>query len=123
MKRLIVDAMTVEQLVDQFSATALEQDVALLQERITQVNRLYDRLKVLEGELQPRDGDQRRALVRLYAHPNPQVRVKAMTATLAVAPEKSRRALQELAASREYPQSGEAGMTIRALDRGIFKPT
>ena len=123
MRRVTVHAMTVEQLVDLFADSALEQDVALLEERITQVNRLYDRLKVIEGELQRRDGDQRRALVRLYAHPNPQVRVKAITATLAVAPEKARRALQKLAASREYPQSGEAGMTIRALDRGIFKPS
>jgi hypothetical protein len=31
--------------------------------------------------------------------------------------------LQDMADSREYPQSGDAGMTLYALDRGIFKPT
>jgi hypothetical protein len=55
-------------------------------------------------------------------HPNAQVRVKAIKNTLAVAPEKARQALEELANSKEYPASGEAGMSVWALDEGIFKP-
>jgi hypothetical protein len=46
-----------------------------------------------------------------------------MKATLAVAPETARRALEGLAASREFPQAGDAGMSLINLDRGIFKPT
>jgi hypothetical protein len=46
-----------------------------------------------------------------------------MKATLALAPEVARRALEALAASREYPQAGDAGMTLDALDDGIFKPS
>src|SRR5262249_46404110 len=68
-------------------------------------------------------GDQRRALLPLYDHPNAQVRLKAVKATLAVAPERARRMLEIIADSREYPQAGDAGMTIDALDQGIFKPT
>jgi Domain of unknown function (DUF2019) len=40
-----------------------------------------------------------------------------------VAPEHARRMLEIIAESREYPQAGEAGMSIDNLERGIFKPT
>ena len=77
----------------------------------------------VEDELKARDGDQRRELLSLYNHPNAQVRLNAVKATLAVAPEPARRALQAIADSREYPQAGDAGMSIWNLERGIFKPT
>jgi hypothetical protein len=76
----------------------------------------------VEEELKARDGDQRRALLDLYDHPNAQVRLNAAKATLAVAPESARRMLQTMADSREFPQAGDAGMTLDSLDRGIFKP-
>ena len=109
MSRLKLDAMETANLVDLFRDVALEQDHALLRDDITRVNRLFDRLEDIEAELKTRPGDQRRALLDLYTHPNPQVRVKAIKATLAVAPERARRALEALADSREYPQSGKPG--------------
>jgi hypothetical protein len=80
-------------------------------------------MEEVKGELKARAGDERRALLRLYDHPNAQVRLKAVKATLAVAPERARRMLEIIAESREYPQAGDAGMTIDALDQGIFRPT
>jgi len=50
-------------------------------------------------------------------------RLNSMKATLALAPDAARRALEALAASREFPQAGDAGMSLINLDRGIFKPT
>lgn len=123
MKRLSLKDMTANQLVERFMELALDQDEALLREEIATVNQIYDRLKDVEAELKRRAGDQRRALLRLYHHPNPQVRVKAVKATLAVEPKAARQMLKAIAESREYPQAGEAGMSIRALERGIFKPT
>ncbi len=67
--------------------------------------------------------DQRRALMPLYGHLDPQVRLKAIRATLAVAPEEARRQLEKLAASGEQPQSGQAGMAIYYLDTGMINPT
>ena len=122
MKRVNLQNMSVEQLVERFAALALEQDRALLEENISRVNRLFDALKDVENELKQRDGDQRRALLRLYDHPNPQVRVKAVKATLAVEPITARRMLQAIADSREYPQSAEARSSIRYLEEGIYKP-
>jgi hypothetical protein len=110
-------------LVQRFEALALEQDDAELSDDIAQVNRLFDRLEEVEAELKRRSGDRRSVLLRLYSHQNVHVRLKAAKATLAVAPEAARQMLKTIAESREYPQAGEAGMTIRALERGIFKPT
>jgi hypothetical protein len=123
MKGARLGDMTVDQLVERFATLAFEQDRALLGDDIREVNRLYDRLKTVEAELKARPADQRRALLRLYDHANPQVRLKAVKATLAVEPDVARRMLQEIASSREYPQAGEAGMSIRALEQGIYKPT
>ena len=120
--QLKLDRMTVDQLVDRFAALALEQDRAMLEENIKRVNQLYDALKDVEGELKLRDGDQRRSLLRLYDHKNPQVRVKAVKATLAVEPSTARHMLQAIADSREYPQSAEAASSIRYLKEGIYKP-
>jgi hypothetical protein len=122
MKQASLQNMTVDQLVDRFSDLAFEQDRALLQENMKRVNQLFDALKDVEDELKLRDGDQRRALVHLYKHKNPQVRLKAVKATLAVAPDVARPMLQAIADSREYPQAGEAGMSIRFLEGGTYKP-
>jgi ParB-like chromosome segregation protein Spo0J len=123
MKKTNLREMSVDQLVERFTAIALDQDKALLRNEYAKFNRLFERMEEVKGELKARDGDQRRALLRLYDHPNAQVRLKAVKATLAVAPERARRMLEIMAESGEYPQAGDAGMTIDALDRGVFRPT
>jgi hypothetical protein len=123
MKRVNLQRLTVDQLVDRFASLALAQDDALLDSNISKVNRLFRKLQDVSAELKAREGDQRRALLELYDHPNAQVRLKATKATLAVAPEVARRMLETIAESSEFPQAGEAGMSIYNLDAGIFKPT
>lgn len=123
MKRVNLQRLTVDQLVDRFASLALAQDDALLDSNISKVNRLFRKLQDVSAELKAREGDQRRGLLKLYDHPNAQVRLKATKATLAVAPEAARRMLEMIAESSEFPQAGEAGMSIYNLDAGIFKPT
>jgi hypothetical protein len=123
MKRTNLRKMTVDQLVGRFAMIAVDQDDALLANDYAEVTRLFWQLESVEDELKLRDGDQRRALLRLYDHPNMQVRLKAVKATLAVAPPRARQMLQAIADSRHYPQAGEAGMSLLNLERGIFKPT
>jgi len=77
----------------------------------------------VEAELKSRASDQRRALMTLYEHPSAQVRLNAAKATLAVAPVEAREQLEAIANSGDFPQYGHAGMSLDALDRGIFKPT
>jgi hypothetical protein len=123
MKRTKFQGATVDQLMDRFTAIGLDQDRALVRGEYAKFNSLFDEMVAIEEELKTRHGDQRRELIRLYDHPNAQVRLNAMKATLAVAPDFARRMLQAMADSREYPQAGDAGMTLDCLDRGIFKPT
>jgi len=86
--------VTVPQLVEGFTELALGQFKAELNGEITKYNRLYDELETIELELKNRAGDQRAALVRLFAHANPQVRLDAAQSTLSVAPEVARQTLQ-----------------------------
>jgi hypothetical protein len=123
MKRPELQDLSVDQLLERFTAIALEQDQALLMDEIARFNRLYDEMDAVKIELKRRPGDQRRALLALYHHPNIQVRLKAAVGTLAVEPGPARGLLQTIADSHEYPQAGDAGMTLVNLDRGIFRPT
>lgn len=123
MKRHGLHNMSIAALVFRFAELAVEQDRALLGFDTKEVNRIFWRLKEIEDELKSRHGDQRRALMSLYDHPNPQVRVKAAKATLAVAPEAARAVLEEIAAAKNQPQALEAGMSLFNLDSGVYKPT
>ncbi len=92
-----------------FSATNLQSSIVSLME--------------VSNELKGHRGDQRRALTTLYDHPNMQAQLQAAKLTLAVAPDEARRKIESIASSGWLPQSGDAGMCLFNLDRGIFKPT
>jgi Domain of unknown function (DUF2019) len=123
MNPLALKGMSLDQLLKRFVDFALEQDRGLLQGDITRVNKLGEALHAISTEMKSREGDQRRILLRLYDHPNIEVRLAAAKATVAVAPEMARRAIQTIAESGEYPQAGDAGMALRSIDQGTFKPT
>jgi ParB-like chromosome segregation protein Spo0J len=122
-KRTKLEELSVDELVDHFVEIGLAQDKADLYGEIAKFNRLFEQMQDVVQELRSRAGDQRRALLALYDHPNLQVRLKAVKNSLALAPGEGRRVLQAIRESRDYPYAGEAGMTLRALDEGIFKPT
>ncbi|HEY0330228.1 MAG TPA: DUF2019 domain-containing protein [Rhodopseudomonas sp.] len=115
--------MSVEARVARFAEIGLAQDAALLGAEYAKFRRLFDRMQQVSAELKRRPGDQRRALLVLYDHPNMQVRLKAAKHTLAVAPVEARLQLQAIAESKWFPQAGDAGMSLWNLERGVFKPT
>ncbi len=123
MKRFTLEDMTVDQLVTRFIEIGSAQDEAILDDDIGKFNHLFDKMVAVEEELKTRAGDQRRALVHLYDHPNIQVRLNAAKATLRLAPKAARRTLEAISNSRHFPQAGDAGMSLWNLDRGVFKPT
>jgi hypothetical protein len=65
--------MSVDQLIERFVEIGMAQDEALLDDDIAKFNRLFDRMQDVVRELKTRKGDQRRALISLYTHPNMQV--------------------------------------------------
>lgn len=115
--------MNVDELVELFESIALKQDHALLMDEISKYNRLYDEMEALEQELKGREGDARSELLRLFKHRNPQVRLKAASATLAVDPQSARATLQAISDAKEYPQAASARSMMRALDEGRYVPS
>lgn len=123
MKRVQLQVMTVDDLVERFVQIARAQDRALLGGETAKFNRLFSQMTDVSNELKSRPGDARRALVTLYSYPSTQVQLKAAKHTLAVAPVEARRKIEEIAESKWFPQAGEAGMCLAFLDDGTFKPT
>lgn len=115
--------MSIDELVDLFASLGVAQDEALLDDEIAKYNQLYGQMVAIDNELRSRGTEARRALQRLFDHPNAQVRVRAAARSLTVAPVQARRTLEDVVASREFPQAGDAGMLISGLDDGTFKPT
>lgn len=122
MKRNL-QTMSTTELLDLFVEGAVAQFNAELRSDIQRQNKLIKEGWEIVGELKGRPGDQRCELIRLYDHPNVQVRLNAARLSLAVAPVAARALIQSIAHSRKYPQAGDAGMCLYALDNGIFKPT
>jgi Domain of unknown function (DUF2019) len=121
MKRTKLHEMTVAHLVDRFIAVALDEDKAMLD--TAKFNRLFWELDAVNEELKSRPGDQRRALLPLLDHSNAQVRLQSAIATLAVAPEAARQALQIISDRQEYPQAADARGMMRALDNRTYIPS
>lgn len=115
--------LTVQQLVAAFAEAGIAQAHADLHRKYSIYTRLYRKTEAIQAELKSRAGDQRSALVALLDHPNPQVRYMAAEFTLAVAPEASRKALQELSDRNIYPQAADARGTLWSLEAGRRKPT
>ena len=118
-----LDTLSIKELVQQFTDITLKQYPAVMGNDVRTYNKLYTRMVAVSQELRSRSGDERRALIPLYAHPNIQVRLAAARTTLAVNYKDARGVIEDIANSGKFPMAGDAGMTLDALDRGIFKPT
>ena len=101
----------------------MRQFKAELEGSIPRQNRCVEEQMAIADELKTRPGDQRRALLKLYDHPNVQVRLNAARLSWAVAPSAAREVVETIAKSKQYPQAMDAGMCIGTLEQGIFKPT
>ena len=115
-------SVMVDNLVEQFLSVALAQYDAIYVLDNQKYNRLYARMQEIRNQLRHMDGDQRRALLPLLAHPNVQGKQMAANTLLGVAPIPARRALEEVRDSGILPQCGDASGMIRALDDGSFIP-
>lgn len=115
-------AMTTEELVDHFAGNGVAQADALLYDQTDEYNRQFDEMWAIKKELTARGPEARLALMKLYDHKNIQVRLQAAKFTLAVAPVAARAEIEAIAISRQFPQAGDAGMSLSALDDGSYKP-
>lgn len=123
MKRFDLQTMTVVELVERFTALGVGQFEAELSSNIPKNNRLLLQMRDVTEELKRRPGDQRSALLPLFDHTNIQVRLMAARLTIAIAPAAARQVLQDIIESRRQPQALDAGMALRNIDTGVFKPS
>jgi Domain of unknown function (DUF2019) len=122
MKRIKLEELTVDELVDRFAELGIFQAQAELYGEISKYNRLFKEMTTVGQELRIRGREARLAVQRLYDHPNMQVRLQAAIETLAVAPEAARQVIEDISKSACFPQAGDAGMALWRLDTGAFKP-
>jgi hypothetical protein len=122
MSKLKLENMTIDELLERFAELGVGQAEALLDDDFAKYNKLYGQMSDVNNELRARGTEARLALLRLFDHPNTQVRVRAAAKSLAVAPAQARKLLEEVAASQDFPQAGDAGMLISGLDDGTFRP-
>lgn len=123
MKKQRLNQLSISELASVFRASALQQDHCLLMDDIAGYNKLYRKMEAIKAELSARPTDERRSLLPLIDDDNPQVRLKAAIACAAIAPERSRAALESLSSQTNLPQSLNAGMFLSSLDEGKFVPT
>lgn len=121
MKRTL-EKLSIEDLARLFVRLAIANDDALLGFETRKSKKILSQLWAVVAELKSRPGDQRTALLSLYGHGNPEVRLQAADATLAIAPVAARQILESMK-DIHGPQRLHAGMKIYFLDRGIYKPT
>jgi hypothetical protein len=115
-----LSTMSVDELLDVFEQLGTALGVAMDLCKASEATRLNKKIGKVDDELQRRSGDQRIALTRLFAHPNPYVRYAAATCLIRLVPVEARRHLQLIADSKWYPLAGHAGMYLHNLDSGFF---
>jgi len=123
MKRPDLQLLTNEELVARFRQLALDKSKYLLDSNTRAVNRDYEKMKGIEEELRRRGPEARKALAVLLDDEDLRVRYEAARRLLAVVPERALATVQQVENEHFMPVSGEAGMTLLALENGIFKPT
>jgi hypothetical protein len=116
-------SLAAEELKRLFEQLCIQQYDALEGDAISSYNTRYDQILAIQNELKSRPGDQRRILMSLFGHPNMQVRLTAAHANLAIDYIAARRELEAIVDEQWFPQSGDAGMTLWNLDRGVYQPT
>jgi hypothetical protein len=121
-KKNKIPEMTVDQLVERFAEIGVTQYSAEMGDDLRSVNRLFIEMHAVDKALRTRGTEARMALLRLYDHPNIQVRLQAAKCTVGIAPVAARKVIEAVSESGWFPQAGEAGITLRNLDEGIFKP-
>ncbi len=117
-----LSSLDIEQIIHEYVRLSEQQDEAQLDDDHGRYNKIYAKLDLIDKELRSRGMTARLALARLFDHKNLQVRVNAATDLLGVVPNEARPVLERIRQSRQGPQCLDAGMTLRNVDNGVFKP-
>ena len=97
------------------------------------LNRLYKPWRAVCDEFRRRGPDVRRLMIPLMEYKSPgkgwidspayQVWLNAARELLAVVPDQARATFEAITKNTIYPQRLQAGMCLRSVDEGVYKPT
>ena len=116
MTRLDLSKLSLDDLLERYVELSIRQGEALESGTISQVNRLGEQIYKISKELKARPGDRRDAFLKLFSHPNAQVRFNAATSSIAIVPLEARQTIQAIADSGIFPLAGHAGMYLSTYD-------
>jgi hypothetical protein len=116
MNETLYSGMSINELIETFRNTCLEQYDTYITDDRDVYNNNYNIQTEITNELRSRGPDARRSLLALLTHENPQVRLQAAKCVYPAAREEARMCLQALAAAGLPDQSLDAGMTLGRLE-------
>lgn len=114
--------LTDAQLFDQFEIQAKVHGHNVVNGEAADANQSYWKLNAVREALRARGPRSRAGLARFFDHPEMAVRYYAATELLAVEPVLARTIIQDVKDRGPRPLVLDAGMTLRMLDDGSFKP-
>jgi hypothetical protein len=117
----IPEDMTLDQLIKRFAEVGVEQDDVIFKEKVHKFKQSFHEMAAIDRELIKRGPEARLGLLRLYDHPNIQVRLQAAKCSRDVAPLEARQVFQEISRSAQMPQAADARAALRDMDEGTYR--
>jgi hypothetical protein len=114
-------SMSIDELVTFFADVCVQQDQAERKSEIAKYNRLFDKMAAAAKELNGRTPDARGALVKLFDHPNDQVRLQAAMAAFDFAPDRATHVFEEISKRGVMPQAANARLALRCIIDGSLR--
>lgn len=111
----------IEELLNLFVRLSIEQEEAIYVANTSGFNRLGDTLYEIINEIKRRPDDRGQSMLKLFGHPNTQVRFNAATSVSGLFTNEARRAIQSIADSKSDLMASDARMYLRTLDAWIRK--
>ena len=121
MTKSFISEMDEAGLITMFANAARQMGVAVLDSDSRRANRAFGRMDAVDRELRARGKAVHEQLVSLLAHENRFVRYYAAKVLLAIVPDRAREVIEENARLWFDAIAGDAGMTLLALERGLYK--
>ncbi|GGF51231.1 hypothetical protein GCM10011611_67090 [Aliidongia dinghuensis] len=123
MARQHLSKLSDDELVDSFESWALTHGKAVVDGDAPAANRTYKKLDAVNKEFKTRGLEARKQLFKLLDHPEFSVRYYTAKSIFALDPVRARAVIEEVRLRAPDSLKLAAGMTLHALDDGIFKPT
>ena len=120
---MILEELTIDELIARFILIGEKQYPLTLRGEVKKYNLLVENEGKINKELRRRGIEARLELVKLFIHPNIQVRMNAARRSLGIAREPALNVLRQITKEDFGPFRLDAGMAIALVEDGTVNPT